>query len=106
PGTLPRQGDARSRNGRREIRDRVCRVLLEEPPLEHCIIHGIVGDGVPTGQETSQRGRSIVVAVSSGLVTLNGEVLSRKHKRRAGVLAWWVPGTRDVVNGLEEVPAE
>jgi osmotically-inducible protein OsmY len=28
------------------------------------------------------------------------------HKRLAGVLAWWVPGTRDVVNGLEEVPAE
>ena len=22
----------------------------------------------------------------------------------AGVLAWWVPGTRDVVNGLEKVP--
>ncbi|HEX5022545.1 MAG TPA: hypothetical protein VFX54_17890 [Candidatus Binatia bacterium] len=28
------------------------------------------------------------------------------HKRLAGVLAWWVPGTRDVVDGLEEVPAE
>ena len=24
----------------------------------------------------------------------------------AGVLAWWIPGTRDVVNGLEEVPAQ
>jgi osmotically-inducible protein OsmY len=24
----------------------------------------------------------------------------------AGVLAWWVPGSRDVVNGLEEAPPE
>lgn len=26
------------------------------------------------------------------------------HKRIAGVLAWWVPGSRDVVNGLEVLP--
>ena len=40
------------------------------------------------------------------MVTLNGEVPSLTHKRLAGVLAWWVPGTCDVINGLEEVPAE
>ena len=49
---------------------------------------------------------SIFVAVADGVVTLNGHVPSLTHKRLAGVLAWWVPGTRDVVNGLEEVPAE
>lgn len=31
---------------------------------------------------------------------------SLTHKRLAGVLAWWVPGTRNVVNGLEEVPPQ
>jgi len=46
------------------------------------------------------------VEVKDGVVTLNGEVPSLTHKRLAGVLAWWVPGTRDVVNGLEEVPTE
>jgi osmotically-inducible protein OsmY len=25
-------------------------------------------------------------------------------KRLAGVLAWWVPGSRDVVNGIEVLP--
>jgi osmotically-inducible protein OsmY len=44
--------------------------------------------------------------VNDGVVTLNGEVPSLSHKRLAGVLAWWVPGCRDVVNGLEEVPPE
>lgn len=47
-----------------------------------------------------------MIEVKKGIVTLNGEVPSLTHKRLAGVLAWWVPGTRDVVNGLEEVPAE
>ncbi len=37
---------------------------------------------------------------------LNGRMGSLCHKRLAGVLAWWVPGSRDVVNGLEVVPPE
>jgi osmotically-inducible protein OsmY len=92
--------------GDAEIRDHVCRVLLEEPALERCTIRGLVGDVVPIGRDTTQPDGSIVVAVSGGVVTLNGEVPSLMHKRLAGVLAWWVPGTCDVVNGLEEVPAE
>jgi osmotically-inducible protein OsmY len=47
-----------------------------------------------------------LIEVKDGVVTLNGEVPSLTHKRLAGVLAWWVPGTRDVINGLEEVPPE
>jgi len=39
-------------------------------------------------------------------VTLDGEVESLSHKRLAGLLAWWVPGTRDVVNGIEVKPYE
>jgi osmotically-inducible protein OsmY len=86
--------------GDAEIRDHVCKVLFEEPA-------GFVGGGVSTVQTaTAEPAPSIVVAVSDGVVTLNGEVPSLMHKRLAGVLAWWVPGTRDVVNGLEEVPAE
>jgi len=27
-------------------------------------------------------------------------------KRLAGVMTWWVPGVRDVVNGIEVVPPE
>jgi osmotically-inducible protein OsmY len=93
--------------GNAEIRDHVCKVLLEEPVLERCVIHGFAGNAVPAVQKSvAEADGSIVVAVSDGVVTLNGEVPSLTHKRLAGVLAWWVPGTRDVVNGLEEVPAE
>jgi osmotically-inducible protein OsmY len=44
------------------------------------------------------------VEVTDGVVILNGMVESISHKRLAGVLAWWVPGSRDVVNGLELSP--
>jgi osmotically-inducible protein OsmY len=44
--------------------------------------------------------------VADGVVTLAGRVISLSHKRLAGVLAWWVPGCRDVVNRLEVAPPE
>ena len=93
--------------GDAEIRDRVCKLLIEESALERCLIHGEVGDNVETLQKTTPESKGlIVVTVNEGVVTLNGEVPSLAHKRLAGVLAWWVPGTRDVINGLEEVPPE
>jgi osmotically-inducible protein OsmY len=46
----------------------------------------------------------INAAVEDGIVTLNGQVRSLSHKRLAGVLAWWIPGTRDAINGIEVVP--
>jgi osmotically-inducible protein OsmY len=49
---------------------------------------------------------TIGLSVEDGVVTLDGLVPSLGHKRLAGVLAWWVPGVRDVVNGLEVVPPE
>jgi osmotically-inducible protein OsmY len=67
----------------------------------------VVGSGLETVRKAiPEPAGSIVVEVNDGVVTLNGEVPSLTHKRLAGVLAWWVPGTRDVINGLEEVPPE
>jgi osmotically-inducible protein OsmY len=45
-------------------------------------------------------------AVTRGVVTLAGEAPSLAQKRLAGVLAWRVPGTRDVINTLAVQPAE
>jgi osmotically-inducible protein OsmY len=93
--------------GDAEIRDHVCKVLTEEPALERCFIQGLTGGGIePVRQAIAEPAGSIVVAVNDSVVTLNGEVPSLTHKRLAGVLAWWVPGTGDVINGLEEVPPE
>ncbi len=90
-----------------EIRDHVCKVLIGEPAFEQCIVHGFAGANVPKAQKSSlEPAPSIVVEVADGVVTLNGQVPSLSHKRLAGVLTWWVPGTREVINGLEEVPPE
>ncbi|MHB1083410.1 MAG: BON domain-containing protein [Thiobacillus sp.] len=48
----------------------------------------------------------ILASVDAGVVTLDGWVISLSHKRLAGVLAWWVPGCRDVVDALEVLPPE
>jgi hypothetical protein len=48
----------------------------------------------------------IEVAVDDGVVTLDGRVPGLDHKRLAGVLAWWVPGSRDVINGIGVEPPE
>lgn len=44
---------------------------------------------------------SIELEVQDGVVTLNGRVESYEHKALAGVLAWWMRGTRNVVNCLD-----
>lgn len=48
----------------------------------------------------------IDIEVQGGIVTLNGRVPGLVSKRLAGVMAWWVPGVRDVVNGLAVDPPE
>ncbi len=49
---------------------------------------------------------AVEVSVKDGVVDLEGTVPSLCHKRLAGVLAWWVPGTMDVINSLEVAPPE
>lgn len=49
---------------------------------------------------------NIEIRVKGGVVFLNGEVPGLDFKRLAGVLAWWVPGSQDVINGLAVVPLE
>jgi hypothetical protein len=93
--------------GDREIRDHVIKALLEEPALEHCLLPSRLPKKLESHRKTIPEFiGTIVIEVSDGVVTLNGEVPSLSHKRLAGVLAWWVPGCRDVINGLEEVPPE
>jgi osmotically-inducible protein OsmY len=90
-----------------EIRDHVFKVLAEEPALQRCFVHGPAeGEATRIRRVAPESAGSIMVEVIDGTVILNGEVPSLTHKRLAGVLAWWVPGVRDVINGLEEVPPE
>jgi osmotically-inducible protein OsmY len=48
----------------------------------------------------------IETEVKHGVVILNGRVPGLASKRLAGLLAWWVPGSRDVINGIVVEPPE
>jgi osmotically-inducible protein OsmY len=85
------------------IRDHVCNALLSEPAFEGFSIRALVKQEMESSRTLDSR-YTLEVEVTEGVVTLNGMVESLSHKRLAGVLAWWVPGSRDVVNGIDVSP--
>lgn len=96
----PPQGDGATR-------DAVCTVLLGAIDFRNCSLHvRVKGRREILRDAGSEAAGSIEVAVVDGVVVLAGRVLSLSHKRLAGVLAWWSPGCRDVVNELAVMPAE
>lgn len=89
------------------IRDAVCDFLLQEPTLFNATVKVWQKERIEILRNAGvEPAGTIVVAVENGVITLSGTVLSLSHKRLAGVLAWWTPGCRDVVNGLEVAPPE
>ncbi len=71
--------------GDREIKHHIIDAITEEPTLN---------------------ADTIEVEVKDGVVDLEGRVPSLSHKRLCGVLAWWVPGSTDVINSLIVDPPE
>lgn len=89
------------------IRDHVRNALLQEPVLTNCAVTVWEKGKATMVREAAPESSAIIeVSVEDGVVTLNGQVTSLSHKRLARVSAWWVPGSRDVVNGLEVVPPQ
>lgn len=93
--------------GDEAIRDKVCGYLLDEPVYKRMAIgcRTARGDRTLSRRPDEAEGR-IEISVDDGVVTLRGEVWSLSHRRLAAVLAWWVPGVRDVVNELAVEPPE
>jgi osmotically-inducible protein OsmY len=81
--------------------------LIQETALDNCAL-SIRKDEQKEVLREPPTGRSgaIEIAVENGNVLLEGQVPSLSHKRLAGVLAWWVPGTQNVLNCLEVQPPE
>lgn len=89
------------------IRDHVCDALIQEPAFYEYTIRAFVKDAWESFREALPEPSGVIeVEAGEGVVVLNGRVGSLSHKRLAGVLAWWVPGSRDVVNGLDVDPPE
>jgi osmotically-inducible protein OsmY len=89
-----------------DIRDHVHNALLEETILATCTIRDWVKGQLETIREAPDATGTIDIRVEDGIVTLDGDVAGLGEKRFAGVLAWWVPGSRDVINGLGVTPPE
>lgn len=90
-----------------EIRDHLRDALVAEPAIDRYEIRILRGAQFQTSREASadSSGR-IDLSVDDGVVTLAGRVDSLSHQRLVGAIAWWVPGTRDVINGLEVAPEQ
>jgi osmotically-inducible protein OsmY len=91
----------------KEIRVHVRNGLIEDPSLRALEIHEFEkGEWrLMRGAPEKTLGR-LEVEVKDGVVILNGRVPGLTSKRVAGVIAWWVPGVRDVFNGIEVDPPE
>lgn len=94
------------RMGDATIRDHLAYAFQQEPVfLRHEIIRHENGRDEWLRRPDEPRGR-LEFEVADGVVTLNGHVQGLDEKRLAGVLAWWMPGSRDVVNGIAVEPDE
>ncbi len=88
------------------IGDHVRDALVAEPALANCRIRVWVKGQPEPARDPATAAGAIDIRVDDGVVTLDGEVPGLGQKRLAGTLAWWVPGSRDVVNGLGVSPPE
>ncbi len=95
------------RMGDGAVLDAVRNALLEESALQNCTIKvkhkgrvELVREGIPEARGV------IEISVTDGVVLLDDHVSNLGQKRLAGVLAWWVPGSRDVINGMAVEPPE
>jgi len=89
------------------ILDAVRNMLMQEPALQHCTLRVKAKERVETVREGYPGSKgAIEISVNNGVVLLDDHVPSLLQKRLAGVLAWWVPGSRDVINGLGVEPPE
>jgi osmotically-inducible protein OsmY len=101
--------------GDAEIRAHLRQIFSQEPAFASLTVRQMHHEAfepiyqpvyeVVAGDPSKAHGH-IDVEVREGVVTLNGHVPGLNSKRLAGVMAWWVPGVRDVVNGMAVEPPE
>jgi osmotically-inducible protein OsmY len=95
------------RMGDDQIRQHLRDALLNEPAFqEHAIFEMEKGRRLADRDTPIDTRGYIEIMVEDGVVTINGQVKGLEEKCLAGVLAWWVPGSRDVINGIAVTPPE
>jgi osmotically-inducible protein OsmY len=99
-----------------DVRNHIRDAFIQEPAFSNCAIRVQTKDGLKTFNDPIEKrgdmriivggGMALQEGQDDGVVLLEGQAQSLSHKRLAGALAWWVPGSRDVLNCLEVVPPE
>jgi osmotically-inducible protein OsmY len=89
------------------IRDSLVKFIESESEFSNCTLRTRVEGRIAVAHDAGPDAWCDVEAeIHAGVITLNGKVISLSHKRVLGVLAWWTPGCREVVNGIAVVPDE
>ena len=89
------------------INDHLRRRFAEEPAFRNLRVMERRKDRLELVHAPEDGGAGeIDIEVHDGLVTLDGAAPSLASKRLAGVMAWWTPGVRDVINGMAVEPPE
>jgi osmotically-inducible protein OsmY len=98
--------------GDRHIRAQLREMFAQDPNFSDLELREDVAAGVlatefkPVAGSAEGAGGRIDIEVEEGVVTLNGVVSTLVRKRLAGAMAWWIPGVRDVINGIVVDPTE
>jgi len=89
------------------ILDHLRKAYYDEPSFRQLSLKEREDSKVKLVRDAADDARGeIEIEVKEGVVILNGRVSGLASKRLAGVLAWWVPGSRDVINGIAVEPPE
>jgi osmotically-inducible protein OsmY len=89
------------------ILDHLRKAYYDEPSFYELALKELEGGKLKLVRDAFETARGVIeTEVKDGVIVLNGRVPSLAAKRLAGVLAWWVPGARDVVNGIAVEPPE
>ena len=89
-----------------EIARHVANGLLAERAFADCDVGIVRLEKLERERDLEAPNGALQISVEDGVVTLDGDVPSINHRRLAGVIAWWIPGTRDVRNFLGVLPPE
>lgn len=84
-----------------EIRAHLRQAFTAEPAFAALTVREYRGHVCHAVAEPAEPHGTLDYEVEDGVVTLNGSLPGLASKRLAGVLAWWIPGSRDVINGIE-----
>jgi len=89
------------------ILDHLRKAYYDEPSFYELALKEREGGKLKLVRDAFETARGVIeTEVKDGVIVLNGRVPSLAAKRLAGVIARWVPGARDVVNGIAVEPPE